>query len=758
MSNSSSPVLPVNSHAKAPLAAPYRNATLAVEARVEDLLSRMTIQEKLGQLNQNVVDRGQTAEQASGKWLSSLKDGKIGSFIVFPTGPVLHNQLQKIAIEESRLGIPLSFGYDVIHGYRVTFPITLGLACAWEPSLLERAQTVAAREARRSGVDWIFAPMCDLERDARWGRVAETCGEDPYLNSLCTAAQVKGFQGDNPAAPDRAAACLKHFVAYGAVTGGRDYNHTEVPESILRQSHLPPFYAGVKAGALTVMSAFNTIDGIPAAANHHALTEILRDEWGFKGFVVSDWGAISELVKWGYAKDNAEAARLGIRAGNDMDMLGGHYLSTLVAQVEEGLVAQETIDTAVRNVLRVKFQTGLFDRPFTEERGDLFAEPIAQADLDLARECVVRSTVLLKNSADLLPLSKAIKKVALIGPFGADRIEMLGTWKAYGRTEDVVTLAEGIVSKLADPAGLTVVFGCNINTLSRTKTLTDGSIVPDENAEQVNELLELEAATQAARDADIVIMALGEPCGWTGECGSRASLGLTGRQQELFAAVAATGKPIVTLVFSGRPLALPVVIEKSAAVLFAWQPGIQAGNGLADLLFGDASPSGRLTSSVPRDVSQVPVYYNRYKTGRPAPLSTDYRDLSRNPEFWFGYGLAYTTFAYGAVEIVPAADGNPAAARVTITNTGKREGHEVAQLYIRQLACSHAVRPEQELRGFHRIGLKPGESAAVTFPLTGEVLGYWGREGKWHADAGNYHIWVARQAQIGEAVTFAFAP
>ena len=737
-------------------AMPYRNANLAVDVRVEDLLARMTIEEKLGQLNQNAVDRSLTSEQALETWSGPVKAGKIGSFIVGPSGPALHNRLQRIALEESRLGIPISFGYDVIHGYRVIFPITLGLACAWEPALLERAQSLAAREARRSGVDWIFAPMCDLARDARWGRVAETCGEDPYLNSLYTAAQVKGFQGSNPAAADRTAACLKHFVAYGAVTGGRDYNHTEVPESILRQSHLPPFHAGVKAGALTVMSAFNTIDGIPAAASHHALTEILRDEWGFKGFVVSDWGAIDEMVKWGYAKHGGEAARLGIEAGNDIDMISGHYLNTLPAQIQDGLVSQKTIDAATRNVLRVKFQTGLFDRPYTDESVNAFAEPIAQADLDLARECVVRSSVLLKNSEEVLPLSKNLTKVALIGPFGADRREMLGSWMGYGRTEDVVPLAEGIAAKLADPAHLRVVLGCNVNSTSRTITLTDGTIVPDENAEQADELQELDKATQAAREADIVIMALGEPCGWTGECASRSSLGLTGRQQELFDAVALTGKPIVTVVFSGRPLSLPVVLEKSAAVLFAWQPGIQAGNGLADLLFGDAFPSGRLTASVARDVSQVPVYYNRYKTGRPSPLSTDYRDLTRNPQFWFGYGLTYTTFSYGPVEIVAATKEHPATARASITNTGKHEGHEVAQLYIRQLACSHAVRPEQELRGFQRIGLRPGETAEITFPLTGEVLGYWGREGKWHVDAGDYHIWIAPQAQSGDPELLCF--
>jgi beta-glucosidase len=363
---------------------------------------------------------------------------------------------------------------------------------------------------------------------------------------------------------------------------------------------------------------------------------------------------------------------------------------------------------------------------------------------------------LLKNADGVLPLSKDIPKVALIGPFGADRMEMLGTWPGHGSIEDAVTLAEGIVPKLADPARLTVVLGCNSNTLPRTKTLTDGSIVLDEDAQQFPELLQFDDAAKAARAADVVIMAVGEPRGWTGECASRAHLSLTGHQQELFAAVAATGKPIITVVFSGRPLSLPAVFEKSAAVLFAWQPGIQAGNGIADILFGDVAPSGRLTSSVPRDVAQVPVYYNRYKTGRPHPNTTNYRDITRDPQFWFGFGLTYTTFAYGPVEIVLASDGKPATARVTITNTGKREGHEVAQLYIRQLACSHAVRPEQELRGFQRIGLQPGETAEVTFPLTGEVLGYWGRDGKWYADAGDYHIWIAPQAQIGEPVTLAF--
>ncbi|MEX1119984.1 MAG: glycoside hydrolase family 3 N-terminal domain-containing protein [Terrimicrobiaceae bacterium] len=737
---------------KAPLNAAYRNASLPLDQRVEDLLARMTLEEKLGQLNQQLFQSHETAEQ----WVEKVRAATVGSFYTQQTGPTLHNQLQKVAIEESRLGIPLSFGTDIIHGCRVIFPVSLGLSCGWEPGLLERSQSVAAREARQCGVAWIFAPMCDLARDARWGRVVETCGEDPWLNSICVAAQVRGFQGENPAAPDRVAACLKHFVAYGAVAGGRDYNHTEVPESILRQSHLPPFFAGVEAGALTVMSSFNTIDGIPAAANRHVLTEILRNEWGFAGAVISDWEAIGEMVKWGFARDQAEAARLGIEAGNDVEMLGGHYSRTLAAEVEAGRVAEGTIDTAVRRLLLVKFLTGLFDHPLTDESTNLFDAPIAESDLALARECVIRSAVLLKNEKALLPLSKNLKNVALIGPFGADRLEMLGAWKGLGCVEDVVTLAEGIAAKLSGPDILRCVVGCPINTILRTKTLVDGRIVADEDAQHVPDLLELDEATQAATKADVVIMALGEPCGWTGECGSRASLGFTGHQQQLFDAVAATGKKIVTVVFSGRPLALPAVLEKSAAVLFAWQPGIQAGNGIADLLFGDAAPSGRLTISVPRDVCQVPVYYNRYKTGRPFSSATDYRDFPRDPQFWFGYGLTFTTFEYGVVEIQPATEGNAAVARATITNTGKRAGHEVAQLYIRQLACSHAVRPEQELRGFQRIALDPGETTDVSFQLTSEVLGFWARDGKWHAEVGDYHLWIAPQAQIGEPTTFTF--
>ena len=726
----------------------YEDPSQPLEKRVEDLLQQMTQEEKIGQLNQLVVgDRKQDAEL-----FPLMRRGEVSAYVWGRGVPADRNQFQRIAVQESRLGIPIMFGMDIIHGAYTLFPISLGLACSFEPELFEREQTVAAREARAEGVDWVFAPMCDLARDPRWGRVAETSGEDPYLSALCNAAQVRGFQGTNPAAADRVAACLKHYVGYSAVTGGRDYNDSEITEWTLRNAHLPSFHAGVKAGALTIMSSFNTLEGIPAAANHHTLTEILRDEWKFNGFVVSDWLAVGQMVQWGYARDKADAARLALNAGNDMDMKSEAYVPNVAAEVKAGRVSQSTVDEAVRRVLRVTFQLGLFERPYVDERGFKPAQR-HPADLALARECVAKSTVLLKNTG-ILPLSKEIRKVALIGPVGDDHREVLGCWTGRcGWTEE--TLAKGLREALPKDAELTVVKGTSITTVPRTKTLQDGQIVSDESAPPVN--TEIDEAVRVAAEADVVIMAVGEPKEWTGENASRAFLTLPGQQQALFDAVAATGKPVVTIVFSGRPLSLPAVWDKSAAVLYAWQPGLEAGPGLADLLMGNVSPSGRLSMSVPRDVAQVPIFYNHFNTGRPG--SGQYRDMkSTEAQYWFGYGLTYTTFEYSPVRITPAANGKPAEATVTITNTGKREGVEVAQLYIHQLVCHEGARPRQELRGFKRVKLQPGEKTDVAFPLTGEVLGYTDRQGKAQADAGEYELWIAPSAHRGSAVKFEFAP
>lgn len=726
----------------------YKDSSKPVEKRIKDLIGRMTVEEKLGQLNQ--IYRG-SDNPLPAEFAIQVRNGKIGSFIWGYAQPELRNQMQRVAVEESRLGIPLIFGMDIIHGARTIFPIAPAMAGAFEPELLERAQAVAAKEARAQGLEWVFAPMCDLARDARWGRVAETCGEDPYLSALCNAAQVRGFQGDDPGSGEHLAACLKHYVGYSSPRGGRDYSDTEITEWTLRNAHLPSFHAAINAGALTVMSSFNAIGGIPAVANRHTLTEILREEWKFKGFVVSDWNAVIEAVSWGYAKDHAEAARLAICAGNDMDMLSTSYYRTLAKQIEDGTVPMAVVDEAVRRVLRVKFQVGLFDRPYVDAAA--YESAILRPEyLALARESVVKSTVLLKNEG-VLPLSRKIRKIALIGPFGDDQTEMLGCWQGNGEPKDVVTIASGLKDKFGSKISLAVVKGCSVSTEPRMKMLQDGSTVIDDSVPMDNAGITLKEAVSAAKNADVVIMAVGEPKGITGEGGSRATLTLTGRQQELFDAVARCGRPVVTIVFSGRTLTLPEVFDKSAAVLFAWQPGIQAGNGLADLISGDAAPSARLSMSVPYEVGQVPLYYNHYVTGRRS--GGVYRDgVPTAARFWFGYGLTYTKFEYSDIKIVSGKKGKPAEAVAVISNKGRRKGVETVQLYIRQLACNEGARPMQELRGFKRVALKPGESAEVRFPLTSEVLGYVDRKGNMRVDKGDFHVWIAPHARYGEPLVY----
>lgn len=723
-----------------------------IDDRVRGLLERMTLREKLGQLSQYFSGRTH-AEVGVEKYFSAARAGEVGSFIWALPDPAMRNRLQREAVEGSRLGIPILFGMDIIHGARTAFPISLGLSCAFEPELFEKAQAVAARESAAEGIDWVFAPMCDLARDPRWGRVAETCGEDPYLSALCNAAQVRGFQGSDPAGPDRVAACLKHYVGYSAVTGGRDYNDAEVTEWTLQNAHLPPFRAGIAEGALTVMSGFHATGGLPAVADRRALTDILRDTLRFSGFVVSDWNAVQETVTWGFAGDRAEAARMAIEAGNEMDMLSGCYLETLEAEVSAGRLPVEVVDQAVRRVLHVKFAVGLFERPYIGESLQPASGP-GSDEVALARECVRKSAVLLMNDG-VLPLRSDPGRIAVIGPFADDRREMLGCWNAFGRAEDVATLADALKERFG-VAGVRVVKGCSSHVQPRTKTLQDGRVVREEGVPEDADW-EPEAAVSAAREAEVVILALGEPRGWTGENASRAELGLTGRQQELFDAVAAAGTPVVTVVFSGRPLSLPEIWKRSAAVLYAWQPGIQAGPGIVDLLSGAASPTGRLSISVLKNVSQAPLFYNRPRTGRPG--SGQYREGAlEEAAFPFGHGLTYAEFAYGPVRILPATAESSAEAVATVTNCGSRAGCELAQLYISQLACREGARPRQELRGFRRIHLRGGESAEVSFPLTSLTLGYWNREGEACADAGEYEIWIAPRAHDGTPARFSFVP
>lgn len=726
----------------------YEDPAQRPEKRIADLLKRMTLDEKIGQLFQ--AYRESDAEATYG---GRLREGGVGSFLdgsELIENPALRNRLQRIDVEESRLGIPLIFGTDAIHGFRTIFPIPLAQACAWEPELFEATQAISARETAAVGIDWTFAPMVDLARDPRWGRIAEGFGEDPCLGSLYAAAGVRGFQGTNPADPDRVIACLKHFAGYGAVEGGRDYNTTEISEYTLRNFYLPQFKAGVEAGAWTVMSAFNCLSGTPASANHHTLTDILKNRWGFKGFVVSDWAAVNELISQGVAATPAQAARLALTAGVDMEMLTTNYSSTLKPQVLAGTLKEKTIDEAVSRVLRVKFARGLFERPYVDESlpATAFLRPDALA---LARAAVVKSCVLLKDENNTLPLSRRLKQIAVIGPLGDDTNNQLGCWSARGRSSDVVSIASGIRARLTANAEVQVVHGCELPEVERNP---DGSLAPKSASASANEKAEFGQALDAARAAEVVILALGEPRSWSGENASRSRLDLPGDQLELFNAVVATGKPVVVVLINGRPLALPEIQDQAAAILEAWDPGVQGGNGIADLLFGDADPEGRLAVSIPYDVGQVPVYYNHLNTGR--PQQGEYVDGPRDPLYPFGFGLTYTTFKYGEVKLSAATmkSGGRITASMNLTNTGSRAGIAVVQLYIRDIFSSAGPRPVRELKGFRKVRLTPGESEDIKFTIAEPELGSYDRNGRWLVEPGRFQVWLTKDSASGQPAEF----
>ena len=758
----SSPICLAQTAAKARPAPRVRSlSSPAIEARVEKLLARMTLEEKIGQLVQ--YSAGQPTGPGTGRTGDDdmIRKGQVGSLFNV-TGADKVNALQKIAIEQSRLHIPLIFGLDVIHGFRTTFPIPLGMASTWNPDLVRRAARVAAVEASAGGVRWAFSPMVDIARDARWGRMAEGAGEDPFLGSAMARAYVHGYQGEKLDAPDSIAACPKHFVGYGAAEGGRDYNTTEISEHTLREIYLPPFHAAVDAGAATLMSAFNSLDGVPASANPFTLTQVLRKEWGFRGFVVSDWGSVGELIPHGIANDGATGARRALLAGVDMDMVSNLYHENLLQLVRSGRVPQAAIDEAARRVLRVKFALGLFDHPYTdgshEEKSMLQPDSVA-----LAREVAEQSFVLLKNSPagagePLLPLSASVGSIALIGPAADDAGNMLGSWAGQGRPEDAVTLRKALVQKLGED---------RIH-YARGSDYLDGSEA------------DLAAAVEAAKKSDVVLLALGEDApNMTGEAASRAHLGLPGHaQQKLLEQVVAAGKPVVLILFSGRPLTLPWAFEHVPAVLAAWFPGIQAGPALAEILFGEANPSGRLTVSWPRFVGQEPLYYNALSTGRPAdgvdlshpPADAKEKFISRyidepnSPQFPFGFGLSYTTFRYGPVRLsaaqldsarlammLHADESKPVlTATARITNAGKVAGEEVVQLYVRLRGTSMSL-PVRELKGFQRISLKPGESREVTFELAPDAFAFWNAENHLTVEPAKVTIWISPDSARGES-------
>lgn len=744
-----------------------RNAALSspeIEKKVDALLARMTLEEKIGQLVQ--YSAGQGAGPGTGRTddKDMVSKGEIGSLFNV-TNAKDTNALQKIAMEKSRLHIPLIFGLDVIHGFRTTFPIPLGLSATWDPSLVEQVSRVAASEASAAGVRWAFSPMVDIARDARWGRMSEGAGEDPFLGSAMARAYVRGYQGERLDAGNNMAACPKHYVGYGAAEGGRDYNSVELSEHTLRQYYLPPFRAALHAGAPTIMSSFNALGGVPASANPFTLKEILRKEWGFEGFVVSDWESVGELIAHGIANDGATAAKRAFLAGVDMDMVSGLYHANLRKLAQSGEIPQSAIDESVRRILRVKFALGLFDHPYKDESKEA-AAMLRPESIALARKAAEESFVLLKNSPvnnePLLPLSASAGSVALIGPLADNAATMLGCWAGMGRAEDVVTLKTALTEKL----------GAARLHYAKGSGFLDGTDA------------DLSTAVDAAKQSDLVILALGEDGPeMNGEAASRAHLGLPGQQQEkLLEAVAATGKPIVLILFSGRPLTLPWAFEHIPAVLEAWSPGIQAGPALSEILFGQASPSGRLTVSWPRSVGQEPLYYDALSTGRPAvnvdlshfPANGGEKYLSRyldepnSPQFPFGYGLTYTDFRYGAVQLsatqLSAADlasqldatANAMKPVLTVTaevtNTGTRPGVAVPELYLRLQGTSVAM-PVRALKGFQRIPLAPGETRKVTFPLGAEAFALWNIDNVHTVEPDRVTVWVAPDAEHGESAT-----
>jgi beta-glucosidase len=728
-----------------------------IEGRVERLLQQMTLEEKVGQMTQFSIGTPTGPGTGRSDYKEMVAKGEVGS-ILNMSGAAQTNAMQKIAVEQSRLHIPLIFGLDIIHGYRTSFPIPLGIAASWNPELIERIARLAAQEGSRAGIRWTFSPMVDIARDARWGRIAEGAGEDPYLGSAIAAAYVHGYQGTSLGNPDSMAACAKHLVGYGPVEAGRDYNTAEIPERLLRQVYLPPFEAAMHAGAATFMSAFEALNEVPSTENAFTLKSVLRDEWNFRGLVVSDYGAVAELIPQGVALDGATAARKAAVAGVDMDMESNLYRTELPALVRSGAVPQAAIDEAVRHILRVKFALGLFDHPYTQDNGDNDESgPIPTASLELARTAAEESFVLLKNAPlngkAVLPMKASVKTIALIGPLADDGAQMIGSWGGKSTVKDVTTLRAALEGRLGASGGRVL--------------YTKGTDILGSSEAGFAE------AVYAANQADVVIMALGEDASlMTGEAASRAHLDLPGNQQQLLQAVTAIGKPVVLLVFSGRPLVLNWAAQHVAAIMEVWFPGVEAGPALARTLFGDVSPSGKLTTSFPRAVGQEPLYYNALNTGRPAgnidldrpPANSAEKYVSRyvdeqnSPLFPFGFGLSYSTFSYSPTTLSSATasasalnDGSQnIRVSATLRNTGAVRADEIVELYIRQRGTTVA-RPVRELKGFQRITLAPGESRRVEFTLGRDELRFWNINMKNVVEPAEVSVWVAPDSTAGTA-------
>jgi beta-glucosidase len=720
------------------------------EQRAQALLKQMNLDEKVGQLNQSAGV--QIPGLSSGKPDDLIAQGRVGS-ILWLTDVKEINRLQHVAVEKSRLHIPILFAFDVIHGYRTVFPVPLAMASSWDPSVEEQAQHFAAQDARAAGIEWTFTPMVDIARDARWGRIVEGAGEDPYLGKAMAAAQVRGFQGDQ-LGPDSVIACVKHYAGYGAAEGGRDYDASYIPEELFRNVYLAPFYAAAKAGAGTFMSAYMDLNDVPASGNKWLLTDILRGEWGFKGFLVSDAFAVASLQVHGYAKDPSDAAYKAFTAGLNMDMASQTYTKNLAQLVKDGKITEAQIDAMVLPILTVKYQVGLFDHPYADE-SKVEATLNRPEGLALERKLAARSMVLLKNENNTLPLKTTIKKIALIGPLADSTHDIEGGWTVEGlfgngSKSHPVTVLAGIKNKLPG-AQITTVSGPELSRVfpGLLDQLAGKKVLPPPTpAETADWIAKVKAA---ASDADLVVAAMGEIASMSSEASSRATLDLPGIQQQMLEAAVATGKPVVLVLLAGRPLDIRWPAEHVPAILEAWYPGTEGGNAVADVLFGDVNPGGKLPVSWPRVAGAEPLYYNHNLTHEPEDRPTftsRYWDIQSKPLYPFGYGLSYTSFKFDHLKLSQASIDTDGTTQVTVdvTNTGSVAGDAVAQVYIHQRWGS-ASRPVRQLKGFQRVALQPGETKTLTFPLGKDELEFWSPQTKqWAVEPSTFDVWAGEDS------------
>lgn len=710
----------------------YREHNLSAGdiAKIDALINQMTLEEKIGQLKLLASGWDTTGPMVSSNDKNLIKEGKVGAVLNAYTVDYVR-ELQRMAVEGSRLKIPLLFGYDVIHGYRTIFPIPLGQSCSWNLKMIEDAERVAAIEATAEGLNWTFAPMVDLARDPRWGRVMEGSGEDTWLGSKIAQARVRGFQGTDLKSNNTLLACAKHFAAYGAPQGGRDYHTVDISRLSLCEWYLPPFKACVDAGVGSIMTSFNEIAGVPSTCNPWLLTDRLRKEWGFIGFIVTDWTATCELVNHGVAGDNKDAARLSLNAGVDMEMVGSTFMDNLPGLLKENKIEISRIDEAVRSILEAKAMLGLFDDPYRYcDKIRQEKEVLTPGHQELARRMVSESCVLLKNEKHILPIPAGIVRIAVIGPLADSKQEMLGSWSAAGRWENCVTLLEGLKNRTSNKMEVVYEKGCNISD-------------DDKGG--------FDAAVKLAMKADYVILALGESRQMSGEAASRSNIDLPGVQLELAEAIVQTGKPVVVVLFNGRPLAIPDLAKLPVAILEAWFGGTQAGNGITDVLFGDVNPAGKLTMTFPRNEGQIPIFYNVKNTGRPydpadpgAKYVSRYLDIPNDPLFPFGFGLSYTGFNYSGLEAI--VDSNGIKVAVTVANSGDRDGEEVVQLYVRDKVGS-ITRPLKELKGFQKVLIRRGETKTISFELTPDDLAFYHPDLKKYWEPGEFIIEVGTNSQ-----------